>query len=135
MAPHIEPNADLINMLQVLTYNLFTSEARKRSPFFSFQPALLCLKYTENEIYELSLAREPRTSVRMLTFLELSFVVLKLWFVVQNTMQKPEVFADWAAGVTASLDSHTLDRHIQCMVEVCLSNQQKFLKRKLIMNK
>ena len=28
-----------------------------------FQPALLCLKYTENEIYELSLAREPRTSV------------------------------------------------------------------------
>uniref|UniRef100_A0A915D9J6 Ras guanyl-releasing protein 3 n=1 Tax=Ditylenchus dipsaci TaxID=166011 RepID=A0A915D9J6_9BILA len=73
-----DPNMDLINTLKV-----------------SFD-----ISYNENDIYDLSLKREPRT---LLNF--------------QSGVQKPIVFADWASGVLPAPDPDTINKHITAMVE------------------
>ncbi|KAK2150861.1 hypothetical protein LSH36_385g02061, partial [Paralvinella palmiformis] len=59
----------------------------------------LDLHYTEDEIYELSLAREPRNSLSS-----------------PSTPTKPVVFADWVAGVSPP-DPDTINKHVEDMVE------------------
>lgn len=64
----------------------------------------LDLHYTEDEIYELSLAREPRGSLSSPT-----------------TPTKLVVFADWVAGVSPP-DSNTINKHVHDMVEAVFKN-------------
>ncbi|XP_076463696.1 ras guanyl-releasing protein 3-like isoform X3 [Babylonia areolata] len=64
----------------------------------------LDLHYTEDEIYELSLAREPRGSLSSPT-----------------TPTKPVVFADWLAGVSPP-DPNTINKHVHDMVEAVFKN-------------
>ncbi|XP_064622247.1 ras guanyl-releasing protein 3-like isoform X2 [Lineus longissimus] len=59
----------------------------------------LDLHYTEDEIYELSLAREPRNSISS-----------------PSTPTKPVVFGDWVAGLIPP-DSDTINKHVNAMVE------------------
>ncbi|XP_070578559.1 ras guanyl-releasing protein 3-like isoform X1 [Ptychodera flava] len=81
--PPIEANMDLVNMLK----------------------ASLDLHYTEDEIYELSIAREPRTSTSS-----------------PPTPTKPGVFADWASGVNTPPDPETINKHVHAMVEAVFKN-------------
>ncbi|XP_022097290.1 ras guanyl-releasing protein 3-like [Acanthaster planci] len=76
--PPLETNMDLVNMLR----------------------ASLDLQYTEDEIYELSLAREPRNSTS-----------------APSTPTKPAVYADWASGVCVHPDQETITKHVSAMVE------------------
>ncbi|KAM3718043.1 Ras guanyl-releasing protein [Dirofilaria immitis] len=62
------------------------------------------LKYNEDDIYRLSLEHEPRTI--------LSF---------QNST-KSVLFADWASGVSSTLDSEIVNKHITAMVEAVFKN-------------
>ncbi|KAI6236707.1 hypothetical protein M3Y95_00186900 [Aphelenchoides besseyi] len=71
-----EANMDLINTLKVS----------------------LDIVYNEEDIYALSLKREPRT---LLNF--------------QNS--KPVIFAEWAAGISQTPDPETVNKHISAMVE------------------
>ncbi|XP_064601719.1 ras guanyl-releasing protein 3-like isoform X2 [Liolophura sinensis] len=64
----------------------------------------LDLHYTEDEIYELSLAREPRSSLSS-----------------PSTPTKPVVFADWVAGVSPP-DPDTINKHVHNMVEAVFKN-------------
>ncbi|XP_071963091.1 ras guanyl-releasing protein 3-like [Antedon mediterranea] len=82
--PPVEPNMDLVNMLKVS----------------------LDLKYTEDEIYELSLAREPRNSANS----------------APPTPTKPQVFAAWASGISAPSDQETIGKHVSAMVEAVFKN-------------
>ncbi|XP_033115853.1 ras guanyl-releasing protein 3-like isoform X3 [Anneissia japonica] len=84
MKPPVEPNMDLVNMLKVS----------------------LDLKYTEDEIYELSLAREPRNSANS----------------APPTPTKPHVFAAWASGVSSPSDNETIGKHVSAMVEAVFKN-------------
>ncbi|XP_033624518.1 ras guanyl-releasing protein 3-like [Asterias rubens] len=77
--PPLETNVDLVNMLR----------------------ASLDLQYTEDEIYELSLAREPRNSTSA----------------QPSTPTKPAVYADWASGVCVHPDQETITKHVAAMVE------------------
>uniref|UniRef100_A0AC34QJI2 Uncharacterized protein n=1 Tax=Panagrolaimus sp. JU765 TaxID=591449 RepID=A0AC34QJI2_9BILA len=72
-----DPNMDLINTLKVS----------------------LDITYNENDIYDLSLRKEPRT---LLNF--------------QGT-GKSVVFADWASGVCQAPDAETVNKHIAAMVD------------------
>ncbi|VDN52010.1 unnamed protein product [Dracunculus medinensis] len=74
--PHNFPNAsiDLINTLKVS----------------------LDIRYDEDDIYHLSLKREPRTLLRP---------------------TKSVVFADWASGVCSAPDPENINKHISAMVE------------------
>uniref|UniRef100_A0A0K0DBM3 Phorbol esters/diacylglycerol binding domain protein n=1 Tax=Angiostrongylus cantonensis TaxID=6313 RepID=A0A0K0DBM3_ANGCA len=58
----------------------------------------LDIRYNEEDIYELSVRREPRT---LMTF-------------ESNT---PVVFAEWASGVSAALDPGTVNKHVSAMVD------------------
>ncbi|VDM60848.1 unnamed protein product [Angiostrongylus costaricensis] len=58
----------------------------------------LDIRYNEEDIYELSVRREPRT---LMTF-------------ESNT---PVVFAEWASGVSAALDPETVNKHVSAMVD------------------
>ncbi|KAK7479460.1 hypothetical protein BaRGS_00029276 [Batillaria attramentaria] len=78
----VEANMDLVNTLRLS----------------------LDLHYTEDEIYELSLAREPRGSLSSPT-----------------TPTKPVVFADWVAGVSPP-DPNTINKHVHDMVEAVFKN-------------
>ncbi|KAI6220677.1 hypothetical protein M3Y99_01595300 [Aphelenchoides fujianensis] len=71
-----EPSVDLLNTLKV-------------------NVDLAC---SEDDVYALSLKREPRT---LLNF--------------QTT--KPVVFADWAAGISVTPDPETVEKHIRAMVD------------------
>ncbi|XP_074643374.1 ras guanyl-releasing protein 3-like [Tubulanus polymorphus] len=64
----------------------------------------LDLHYTEDEIYELSLAREPRNSVSS-----------------PSTPTKPVMFGDWVAGLTPP-DPDTINKHVHAMVEAVYKN-------------
>ncbi|KAI8788025.1 ras guanyl-releasing protein 3 isoform X1 [Biomphalaria glabrata] len=64
----------------------------------------LDLYHTEDEIYELSLAREPRGSLSSPT-----------------TPTKPVVFADWLLGLSPP-DSDTINKHVHDMVEAVFKN-------------
>ncbi|KAK2187594.1 hypothetical protein NP493_161g05024 [Ridgeia piscesae] len=64
----------------------------------------LDLHYTEDEIYELSLAREPRNSLSAPT-----------------TPTKPVVFAEWICGVSPP-DPETINKHVHDMVEAVFKN-------------
>ncbi|GAB6024159.1 Ras guanyl-releasing protein 3 [Chamberlinius hualienensis] len=65
----------------------------------------LDLAYTEDDIYELSLAREPRNSSSP-----------------QCSPTKPAVFAEWAAGVSNVLEPETIEKHVQAMVDAVFKN-------------
>ncbi|XGW01911.1 hypothetical protein V3C99_014192 [Haemonchus contortus] len=71
-----EANLDLINTLKVS----------------------LDIRYNDEDIYELSLRREPRT---FMTF----------------QPSPPVVFAEWASGVSATLDPETVNKHVTAMVD------------------
>uniref|UniRef100_A0A914YKH7 EF-hand domain-containing protein n=1 Tax=Panagrolaimus superbus TaxID=310955 RepID=A0A914YKH7_9BILA len=58
------------------------------------------ITYNENDIYDLSLKREPKT---LLNF--------------QSSSSKSVVFADWASGVCQQPDSDTVNKHIAAMVD------------------
>ncbi|EDO42184.1 predicted protein, partial [Nematostella vectensis] len=77
--PLVTPNMELLNMLRV-----------------SLQPRL-----SEDELYELSLAREPRT----------------MNSVKRKVSNNSNVFADWASGGTAVPDRRVVERHVSAMVE------------------
>ena len=107
----------------------------------------LDLHYTEDEIYELSLAREPRTSlsaVRIDTALfndetrlrtrEIMHCITRAQFstirfgivhgskllmllLQPSTPTKPVQFSDWVSGVSPP-DPDTINKHVHDMVEV-----------------
>ncbi|CAF0936863.1 unnamed protein product [Adineta ricciae] len=99
--PPVQPNHDLINLLTLS----------------------LDLSYTEDEIYELSLAREPRSSVsspdqagRGLQPGDATNDTTADGFKKKEQIHSP-VFADWAAGVSQTIDIQTIQRHVNAMVE------------------
>ncbi|UYV65666.1 RASGRP1 [Cordylochernes scorpioides] len=57
--------------------------------------------YSEDEIYDLSLAREPRAF---------------------TASSKPVLFSEWVVGVGSPADPCTAERHVQAMVEVLFKN-------------
>ncbi|KAF2974072.1 hypothetical protein EK904_010147 [Melospiza melodia maxima] len=65
----------------------------------------LDLYYTEDEIYELSYAREPRSHRA-----------------APMTPSKPPVVADWASGVAPKPDPKTISKHVQRMVDSVFKN-------------
>lgn len=81
--PPVQENRDLIKLLQLS----------------------LDLNYTEDEIYELSLAREPRTSVSS-----------------PSVQTKFTEFADWARNVTTPPDPHIIHKHVNAMIEAVYKN-------------
>lgn len=81
--PPVEPSMDLVNMLR----------------------ASLDLQYTEDEIYELSLAREPRGSSS-----------------TPPTPTQTPVFAEWASGISCHRDKDTINKHVSAMVDAVFKN-------------
>ncbi|XP_068085877.1 ras guanyl-releasing protein 3 isoform X2 [Anabrus simplex] len=65
----------------------------------------LDLAYTEDEIYELSLAREPRNATSP-----------------QSSPTQSVLFAEWAAGPTTPPDPQTIEKHVVAMVEAVFKN-------------
>ncbi|CAH2328317.1 RAS guanyl-releasing 1 [Pelobates cultripes] len=65
----------------------------------------LDLYYTEDEMYELSYAREPRNQRAP-----------------PATPCKPPVMADWASGVSPKPDPKTISKHVQKMVDSVFKN-------------
>ncbi|KAI6068088.1 RAS guanyl-releasing protein 1 isoform X1 [Aix galericulata] len=65
----------------------------------------LDLYYTEDEIYELSYAREPRSHRA-----------------APLTPSRPPVVADWASGVAPKPDPKTISKHVQRMVDSVFKN-------------
>ncbi|UJR28655.1 hypothetical protein I4U23_009885 [Adineta vaga] len=99
--PPVQPNHDLIHLLTLS----------------------LDLSYTEDEIYELSLAREPRSSVsspdqvgRGLQPGDATNESTTDGYKKKEQIHSP-VFADWAAGVSQTIDIQTIQRHVNAMVE------------------
>uniref|UniRef100_A0A2K5DMH1 RAS guanyl-releasing protein 1 n=1 Tax=Aotus nancymaae TaxID=37293 RepID=A0A2K5DMH1_AOTNA len=78
VAPPLEANKDLVHLL-TLSLDLY---------------------YTEDEIYELSYAREPRNHRAP-----------------PLTPSKPPVVVDWASGVSPKPDPKTISKHVQRMVD------------------
>ncbi|EFO25072.1 RasGEF domain-containing protein [Loa loa] len=64
----------------------------------------LDIRYNEDDIYCLSLKHEPRT---LLSF---------------QSSTKSVLFADWASGVSSTLDSEIVNKHITAMVEAVFKN-------------
>ncbi|UJR20891.1 hypothetical protein I4U23_024000 [Adineta vaga] len=98
--PSIQPNHDLINLLTLS----------------------VDLSYTEDEIYELSLAREPRSSVSSPDQVSRGLSPGESANDATDVLKKKEqiqspVFADWAAGVSQTIDIQTIQRHVNAMVE------------------
>ncbi|XP_020893116.1 ras guanyl-releasing protein 3 isoform X2 [Exaiptasia diaphana] len=89
LSPPVSPNVELLNMLRVST-----------------QPRL-----SEDELYELSLAREPRNLQSVSSSSSLLDSVSKV-----NTPDVIE-FGDWASGTFNAPDSRVLERHVTAMVE------------------
>ncbi|XP_029962958.1 ras guanyl-releasing protein 3 isoform X2 [Salarias fasciatus] len=85
-AAQVEPNMDLIYLL-TLSLDLY---------------------YTEDEIYELSLLREPRNSKSSPTS--------------PTTPNKPVAPLDWASGVTTKPDPSVVNKHIRKMVDSVFRN-------------
>ncbi|KAF3830380.1 hypothetical protein GH733_004199 [Mirounga leonina] len=69
------------------------------------QELSLDLYYTEDEIYELSYAREPRNHKAP-----------------PLTPSKPPVVVDWASGVSPKPDPKTISKHVQRMVDSVFKN-------------
>ena len=63
------------------------------------------MSYSEDEMYELSLAREPRTSVSS-----------------PNTPTGVSPFADWAKSLSTPLDPQTIQKHVNAMVDAVYKN-------------
>uniref|UniRef100_A0A452HEX1 RAS guanyl-releasing protein 1 n=1 Tax=Gopherus agassizii TaxID=38772 RepID=A0A452HEX1_9SAUR len=83
LAPPLEANKDLVHLL-TLSLDLY---------------------YTEDEIYELSYAREPRSHRA-----------------APLTPSKPPVVADWASGIAPKPDPKTISKHVQRMVDSVFKN-------------
>ncbi|KAG8429532.1 hypothetical protein GDO86_020563 [Hymenochirus boettgeri] len=83
IAPPLEANMDLVHLL-TLSLDLY---------------------YTEDEMYELSYAREPRSHRAP-----------------PVTPSKPPVVADWASGVSPKPDPKTISKHVQRMVDSVFKN-------------
>ncbi|XP_043918309.1 RAS guanyl-releasing protein 1-like isoform X2 [Protopterus annectens] len=83
VAPPLEANKDLVHLL-TLSLDLYC---------------------TEDEIYELSYAREPRNHK-----------------VPPTTPSKPAVVADWASEVAPKPDPKTISKHVQKMVDSVFKN-------------
>ncbi|XP_067901452.1 ras guanyl-releasing protein 3 isoform X2 [Heterodontus francisci] len=84
--PHLEPNMDLIHLL-TLSLDLY---------------------YTEDEIYELSLLREPRNPKSMPS--------------TPTTPNKHVALVDWAPGLTPKPDPTVINKHIRKMVDSVFRN-------------
>ncbi|XP_055361691.1 RAS guanyl-releasing protein 1-like [Betta splendens] len=74
-----------------------------RSP--SLSSAVLDLYYSEDEIYELSYAREPKNCKAP-----------------PATPSRPPVVVDWASGVAPKPDPRTISKHVQRMVDSVFKN-------------
>ncbi|KAM9561239.1 ras guanyl-releasing protein 3-like isoform 4-T4 [Salvelinus alpinus] len=85
-AAQVEPNMDLIYLL-TLSLDLY---------------------YTEDEIYELSLLREPRNPKSLPTS--------------PTTLNKPMGPLDWASGVTTKPDPNVVNKHIRKVVDSVFRN-------------
>ncbi|KAM9726400.1 ras guanyl-releasing protein 3 isoform 1-T2 [Menidia menidia] len=85
-AAQVEPNMDLIHLL-TLSLDLY---------------------YSEDEIYELSLLREPRNPKSLPTS--------------PTTPNKPLAPLDWASGVTTKPDPSVVNKHIQKVVDSVFRN-------------
>ncbi|XP_058255349.1 ras guanyl-releasing protein 3 isoform X1 [Hemibagrus wyckioides] len=85
-AAYVEPNMDLINLL-TLSLDLY---------------------YTEDEIYELSLLREPRNTKSVPTS--------------PTTPSKTHAPLDWASGVTTKPDPSVVNKHIRKVVDSVFRN-------------
>ncbi|GAB1286705.1 RAS guanyl-releasing protein 1 [Apodemus speciosus] len=83
VAPPLDANKDLVHLL-TLSLDLY---------------------YTEDEIYELSYAREPRNHRAP-----------------PLTPSKPPVVVDWASGVSPKPDPKTISKHVQRMVDSVFKN-------------
>ncbi|KAJ8256626.1 hypothetical protein COCON_G00187780 [Conger conger] len=65
----------------------------------------LDLYYTEDEIYNLSYAKEPRNPK-----------------IQPTTLVKPPVVGEWGSGVTPRLDPETISTHVKLMVDSIMKN-------------
>ncbi|XP_031598212.2 RAS guanyl-releasing protein 1 isoform X1 [Oreochromis aureus] len=81
--PRLDANKDLVHLL-TLSLDLY---------------------YTEDEIYELSYAREPKNCKAP-----------------PATPSRPPVFVDWASGVAPKPDPRTISKHVQRMVDSVFKN-------------
>ncbi|XP_061598892.1 RAS guanyl-releasing protein 1-like isoform X1 [Cololabis saira] len=81
--PRLDANKDLVHLL-TLSLDLY---------------------YTEDEIYELSYAREPKNSKAP-----------------PSTPSRPPVCVDWASGVAPKPDPRTISKHVQRMVDSVFKN-------------
>ena len=81
--PPFQENRDLIKLLQLS----------------------LDMIYSEDEIYELSLAREPRTSVSS-----------------PSQPSRISAFADWAKSISTPPDPQTIQKHVNAMVDAVFKN-------------
>ena len=63
------------------------------------------MSYSEDEMYELSLAREPRSSVSS-----------------PSTPTRISPFADWAKSISTPLDPQTIQKHVNAMVDAVYKN-------------
>ncbi|RNA18762.1 ras guanyl-releasing 3-like isoform X1, partial [Brachionus plicatilis] len=81
--PPVQENRDLIKLLQLS----------------------LDMSYSEDEIYELSLTREPRTSVSS-----------------PSTPSRISAFADWAKSISTPPDPQTIQKHVNSMVDAVFKN-------------
>ena len=63
------------------------------------------MSYTEDEIYELSLSREPRTSASS-----------------PSTTSRITPFADWAKSMSTPLDPYTIQKHVNAMIDAVFKN-------------
>nr|CAD7395274.1 unnamed protein product [Timema poppensis] len=82
-APPVDANMDLVNTLRLS----------------------LDLSYTEDEIYELSLAREPRNNSSP-----------------QCSPTQSVLFAEWASNPSPPPDPQTIEKHVNAMVEAVFKN-------------
>ncbi|KAK3730255.1 hypothetical protein QZH41_019084, partial [Actinostola sp. cb2023] len=89
LSPPVSPNVELLNMLRV-----------------SLQPRL-----SEDQLYELSLAREPRNLQSVSSSSSL------LESMPRDKTPNAIEFADWASGTHSAPDFRVLEKHVAAMVE------------------
>nr|CAD7452124.1 unnamed protein product [Timema tahoe] len=98
-APPVDANMDLVNTLRLS----------------------LDLSYTEDEIYELSLAREPRNNSSVSSGAALRHISGGT-VMPQCSPTQSVLFAEWASNPSPPPDPQTIEKHVNAMVEAVFKN-------------
>ncbi|XP_047201418.1 RAS guanyl-releasing protein 1-like isoform X1 [Girardinichthys multiradiatus] len=113
MSDYVEDNKVNVQKLQALYNHIneliqlqqIPSELDANKDLVHLLTLSLDLYYTEDEIYELSYAREPKNCKAP-----------------PATPSKPPVYVDWASGVAPKPDPRTISKHVQRMVDSVFKN-------------